>query len=116
MNKRKWLLPAIFSVAYAGILSLGFSCFITVVGNHVVASMFGESFFKSSPRFAPFCIVVGVMAFVALIALFYVNLNLSKKFVYGKAMWHVQSICAFVISLPMIYFWGMLFEHLREVF
>ena len=116
MSKTKWLFAAAFSIAYALVFSLGFVCFMYLFEGYLVAAVFGESFLKDYPRFAPFCLIVGLSALATLFAVFGVNRYLSKKYVFGKAVWCVQMLVAFAVSIPMMELWTMLIEYLRIIF
>ena len=66
--------------------------------------------------FLLFCIVLGLLATAAIIALLVFNIKTAEKFDYSKKTWYVQMISALVISLPMLKIWEMLFEYLQKTF
>lgn len=116
MKKRKWFSALIFSLAYASILSLGLVCFLNLMGAVLVAAFFGESLLNEYPRFMPFCAFIGFFALMALLAVFYFNLKISKKIVYTKLTWFLQTACAVVLSFPLLFLWNMLFDFLQNTF
>lgn len=116
MNKKNWLIASAFSIAYALVIGLGLLCLIHLLGGILVAAYFGESFLKEYPRFAPFCLIVGLLALVALILLFCLNLKVSKKVLFTKMTWFILVICSLILSLPIMELWAMFFEYLRDVF
>lgn len=116
MQKKKWISSLTFSLAYASILSLGLVCFLNLMGAVLVAAFFGESLLREYPRFMPFCALVGFFALMALLAVFYFNLKISKKIVYTKLTWFLQTACAVVLSFPFLFLWNMLFDFLQNTF
>ncbi len=112
MNKTRYLLIPVFTVAYAALISLGAECLLNLMGV-IMASAIDSNVLDKYPRFIPFCIAVGLLALVALIVLFVFNLILSEKLCFAKAAWVIQIICALAVSIPLIKPWEMLFDYLH---
>ena len=116
MKNTNFFLAMMFAVAYAVVLSLGLECLLILLGSSFGVSLDGATVIEQYPRFIPFCMIVGILALVALTVLFILNLKVSDKFGLCKKLWWVQMIGAFVISFPMIKPWEMLFEFLQKAF
>ena len=106
----------LFVIAYAAFLSIGMECLLNLLGISMGIALDGNSVVNQYPRFIPFCVVVGFLALVALVLLVILNIKASEKLDYTKRVWYIQSIFAFVISIPMIKLWEMLFEYIQKVF
>ena len=104
----------LFIIAYATFLSLGMECLLNLLGISMGISLDGQSAANQYPRFVPFCVVVGFLAFVALVLLVILNLKASERLDYTKRIWCVQSILAFLVSIPIIKLWEMLFEYMQK--
>ena len=112
-NGTKLLLFPTFTLAYAGVLGLGLCSLLNLLSLVMYVSIDGK---EAYPRFVPFCIVLGVICLIALAFLFVLNLKLSEKLKYGKALWIIQFVCVLLLSLPMVELWQMLFDHLQKTF
>jgi len=106
----------LFIIAYAAFLSIGMECLLILLGISMGIALDGTSWAHQYPRLIPFCLVVGFLALVALIFLVILNIKASEKLDYTKRIWYIQSILAFVVSLPVIKLWEMLFEYMQKVF
>lgn len=105
--KRNGLI-ALFTMAYATFCGMSMACFI----NFAIGYAFGITrFLKEHPRFAPFCLIVGMMGLLALIITFVINLKLSKKLNYKGITWAIEIICSFLLSAPTFF----LFVHLLNL-
>ena len=114
MKKSKIILVPVLILVYAILFSIGFECMISFTGLIGAVTLDTHlSAVQQYPRFTVFCVVVGLVALVSTICLLIFNYNISEKFNYTKAVWRVQFILAFIISIPMIPLWEMLFEFLR---
>lgn len=113
---KKFLLALVFAITYAIFLSLGLECTLRLLGAAMGISLDGPSVIEQYPRFIPFCIVVGIIALAAIVGTFILNLIVSEKFEFTKNLWTAELILAFVISLPLIKPWEMLFEFLQKTF
>ncbi len=103
-------------IAYAVFLSIGTECLLSLLSIYMSISLDGESVANQYPRFIPFCVVVGFLALVALVLLVILTIKVSEKLDYTKRVWYIQSIFAFVVSIPMIKLWEMLFEYMQKAF
>ena len=113
---KKILLASAFIIAYAAFLSLGMECLLNLLSVFMAISLDGGAVTKQYPRFIPFCIIVGILALVALVAVFVMNLKASDKFGFTKRLWWAQMIITVVISVPMIKLWETLFDFLQKTF
>lgn len=116
MNKKKWFLASAFAIVCALSLSLGIVCFLHLSGVVVATAAFGDPISEQYPRFIPFCLFVGLLAIIALVATFITYLKASKKLAFTQTMCWIPVIISVVISAPMLLLWGMLFDYLQQVF
>ncbi len=105
---------SLFTLFYAGLFSLGMMCLLNLLAEAFGSALFDESAIEEFPRFTFFCILVGLFCLIALIFLVILNINFSEKLNYRKRTWIVQSICAFVLSIPLLKIWEMLFDFLQK--
>lgn len=113
---KKIFLTFAFIIAYAAFLSLGMECLLNLLSVFMAVALDGGAVTKQYPRFIPFCIIVGILALVALAAVFVMNLKASDKFGFTKRLWWMQMIIAAVVSVPMIKLWETLFDFLQKTF
>ena len=113
---KKISLALAFAMAYAIFLSLGFECMLRFLGAAMAISIDGSSVTRQYPRFIPFCLVAGIVASAAIIGIFILNVIASEKNELDKRLWTAELILAFVISLPMIKPWEILFDFLQKTF
>ena len=111
---KKILLASAFIIAYAAFLSLGMECLLNLLSVFMAISLDGGAVTKQYPRFIPFCIIVGILALVALVAIFVINIKASDRFGFTKKLWWTQMIIAVVVSVPMIKLWETLFDFLQK--
>ena len=88
--KKKQFVSFGFAVAYAIILSIGFECLLILLGSSFGVSLDSATAIERYPKFILFCMIVGILALVALTALFIFNLKASDKFGLCKKLWWVQ--------------------------
>ncbi len=105
-----------FIIAYAAFLSIGLECLLNILGISMGISLDCKSPANQYPRFFPFCVIVGLLALVALVLLVILNIKVSERLNYTQRLWFIQSMLAFVVSIPMIKLWEMLFEYMQKVF
>lgn len=110
----KKLIYPLFTAAYAAFFSLGMTCLFHLFGIALGIALDGNAVARSYPRFIPFCIILGLFALAAIILLVFLNVKYSKKWNYTKTAVVLQSICAFVLSVPMLQGWLLLFEYLEN--
>jgi hypothetical protein len=113
---KKTIFYVIFTISYASILSLGAECLLNLLSVTMAISLDGGAITDKYPRFIPFCLIVGVVTLILLISLIALNVKFSNKLKYCKNIWIAQSICAFLISVPMIGAWELLFRFLQASF
>ena len=114
---KKFFLVSGFIIAYAIFLIIGIECLLNLLSLAVHVSLDSDLTVMGEHRgFLLFCIVLGLLATAAIIALLVFNIKTAEKFDYSKKTWYVQMISALVISLPMLKIWEMLFEYLQKTF
>jgi hypothetical protein len=111
-----FVLYSLFTAFYAAFFSLGLACLLQLLGVALGVAIDGSAVIRQYPRLIPFCLIVGIICLIALIALGFLNAKFSKKLNYTKAVWIIQSACAAIVSVPMIMLWERLFEFLQKVF
>ncbi len=107
----KLLVCLLFTASYAALMSLAMSCFMQLPSIAFSSSWVGESY----PRLTFFCYAVPIVALLVLIGLLILNIKLSDRLSYTNDTWIVCSVCAFVISIPMIQPWSNLIILLQKV-
>ena len=113
---KKYFLAFAFIVAYATFLSIVFECMLNLLGMAMAISLDGPPVTKQYPRFIPFCLIVGIFALASIIVTFILNLKASEKLRFTKKIWWMELVISFVVSIPMIKPWEMLFEFLQNTF
>ena len=113
---KKYFLALTFVIAYATFLSIGLECLLNLLGFSMAISLDGPPVTKQYPRFIPFCSIVGIFALASIIVTFILNLKAFEKLGFTKKIWWMEIVIAFVISIPMIKPWEMLFEFLQKTF
>ena len=113
---KKMCLALVFTIAYAIALSICLVCLLNLFGIAMAISLDGSAVAGQYPRFIPFCLGLGIVALATIIVTFILNLKVSEKFAFTKLIWATELIAAFVISIPMLKPWIMLFEFLQKIF
>ena len=98
-------------LANAALFSLGIECLLNLLSLSMAISL--DSVVKY-PRFIPFCIVLGIVAWLGLVAMLVLNIKISEKFNFTKPIWIFEYALALVLSIPMIKIWETLFEFLQK--
>lgn len=111
MKKSILVLLSVFTLGNAVFLSLGLTCLLDLLSLSMGISLDSEIQY---PRFIPFCILLGVLSLLGLVAILVLNIKASEKFPFTKLTWYVQSIIALFLSIPMMKLWQMLFEFLQK--
>ena len=106
----------LFILAGATFLSLGIECLLNLLGLAMAISLDGPAVTKQYPRWIPFCILLGIVALLGLIVMLILNIKVFEKFRFTKSVWVFESVFAFVLSIPMIKLWEMLFDFLQKTF
>jgi len=113
---KKALLALSFTMAYAITWSIGIACLLNLLGLAMAISLDGSAVTEQYPRLIPFCLVVGIIALVAVIITFIFNLKASVQFEFTKKLWITEVIFAFVLSLPLLKLWETVFDFLQNTF
>jgi len=114
--KKTYFLGMTFAVAYAMVFSFGMECLLNLLGVFFSISLDGGSVTEQYPRFIPFCFFFGFFALVMLALLFFINLKAAEHVGFSKTLWRVELILAFILSIPMLKPWEMLFDFLQNAF
>ena len=113
MRKIKTLFPIImFTFGHAALISLGATCALNAVG--IVFTPFGST--GSYPRFLPFCVIVGLLAFVGWALLTFRNaryfLNHDTHLRWKIAL---EVALTLLLTIPGMWLWDNLFHWLQQV-
>ena len=98
-------------LANAALFSLGIECLLNLLSLSMAISL--DSVVKY-PRFIPFCIVLGIVAWLGLVAMLVLNIKISEKLNFTKTIWIFEYALALVLSIPMIKIWEILFDLLQK--
>ena len=109
MKKATYIILSI--LANAALFSLCMECLLNLLSLSMAISL--DSVVKY-PRFIPFCIVLGIVALLGLIAMLILNIKASEKLGFTKTIWIFEYVFALVLSLPMIKLWEILFDFLQS--
>ena len=108
---KKSICVILFVLVTAASLSLGIECLLNLLSISMAISL--DSVVKY-PRFIPFCIVLGIVALLGLVAMLVLNIKISEKLNFTKTIWIFEYSLALVLSIPMIKIWETLFEFLQK--
>ena len=113
MRKTKNLFPILlYSLGHAALVSLGAVCFLNVAA--ITLSPFGST--GSYPRFLPFCVIVGILAFAAWVILFVLNaryfLNHDTHLRWKIAL---EVALTLLLTIPGMWLWDKFFTWLQRV-
>lgn len=111
MKKSTFIILPIFTLGNAIFLSLGLTCLLDLLSISVGISLDSEIHY---PRFIPFCIVLEIISLSGLATILALNIKVSEKLKFTKWIWYFQYIFAFVLSIPIIKLWQMLFDFLQK--
>ena len=113
MRKIKTLFPILlYSLGHAAVISLGATCALNAVG--IVFTPFGSM--GSYPRFLPFCVIAGLLAFVGWALLTFRN---ARYFLNHDT--HLRWKIALEVALPLLltpagmWLWENLLSWLQRV-
>ena len=110
---KRVMIYALFSVAYAIFFSLLTESFLVFLNDFFGTAVgFGDmvSFWKTTI----ICSVLGFFALLVLILLLFLNIKYSERLNCTKAKLIVQSICIFVLYVPMMNAWIQVFDCLLD--
>ena len=113
MRKIKTLFPILlYSLGHAALVSLGAVCFLNVAA--ITLSPFGST--GSYPRFLPFCVIVGILAFAAWVILFVLNArHLLNHDTHLRWKIALEVALTVLLTLPGMWLWDTLFAWLQRV-
>ena len=111
MKKTTYISLPFSILANSTLLSLGIECLLNLLGFSMAISLDST---PSYPRFIPFCIVLGIVTLLGLIAMLVLNIKISEKLNFTKTIWIFEYAFALGLSIPMIKIWDMLFEFLQK--
>ena len=103
-------------LANTAFLSLGMECLLILLSLSMASSLAGTSVTEQYPRFIPFCVVLGIVALIGLIAVLVINIKASEKLNFTKTIWIFECILVFVLSLPVMKLWETLLDFLQKTF
>lgn len=109
MKKTAYMIISI--LANATFLSLGIESLLNLLSLSVAISLDSA---ERYPRFIPFCIVIGIVALLGLVAILVLNIKVSEKLGFTSSVWLFEYVVSFALSIPMIKIWEILFEFLQK--
>ena len=106
------LFPVLYALGHAALISLCAVCALNAVA--IVFNPFGSS--GQYPRFLPFCVIVGILAFAAWVILSIRNarhflnhdIHLQRKIALEVAL-------TVLLTLPGMWLWDNLFAWLQKI-
>ena len=113
MRKIKTLFPILlYSLGHAAVISLGAVCFLNVAA--IVLTPFGST--GSYPRFLPFCVIVGILAFAAWVILFVLNArHLLNHDTHLRRKIALEVALTPLLTLPGMWLWENLLAWLQKI-
>ena len=113
MKKTANVFPLVlYTLGHAVLISLGATCALNAVG--IVFNPFGST--GSYPRFLPFCVIVGILAFAAWVILFVLNaryfLNHDTHLRWKIAL---EVALTLLLTIPGMWLWDKFFTWLQRV-
>ena len=109
MKKTAYMIISI--LANAALLGLGLECLLNLLGLAMAVSLDGV---VKYPRFISFCVIMGIVSLLGLVAMLVLNIKISEKLNFTKTIWIFEYALALVLSIPMIKIWETLFEFLQK--
>lgn len=102
----------LYTLGHAALISLGAVCFLNAVG--IVFTPFGSS--GQYPRFLPFCVIAGILAFAAWVILFVLNArHLLNHDTHLRWKIALEVALTLLLTLPGMWLWENLFCWLQRV-
>ena len=102
----------LYPLGHAAVISLGAVCFLNVAA--ITLSPFGST--GSYPRFLPFCVIAGILAFAAWVILLALNarclLNHAAHLRWKIAL---EVTLTLLLTLPGMWLWENLLSWLQRV-
>lgn len=109
MKKTAYIIISI--LANAALLGLGIECLLNLFGIAMAVSLDSS---LNYPRFIPFCVIMGIVSLLGLVAMLVLNIKISEKLNFTKTIWIFEYALALVLSIPMIKIWEALFDLLQK--
>lgn len=102
----------LYTLGHAALVSLGAVCFLNVAA--ITLSPFGST--GSYPRFLPFCVIVGILAFAAWVILFVLNArHLLNHDTHLRRKIALEVVLTVFLTLPGMWLWDKFFTWLQRV-
>ena len=102
----------LYTLGHAAVISLGAVCFLNVAA--ITLSPFGST--GSYPRFLPFCVIVGILAFAAWVILFVLNArHLLNHDTHLRRKIALEVVLTLILTLPGMLLWNNLFCWLQKI-
>ena len=102
----------LYTLGHAALISLGAVCFLNAVG--IVFTPFGSS--GQYPRFLPFCVIVGILAFAAWVILFVLNArHLLNHDTHLRWKIALEVALTLLLTLPGMWLWENLLSWLQKI-
>ena len=113
MRKIKTLFPIImFTLGHAAVISLGATCALNAVG--IVFTPFGST--GSYPRFLPFCMIAGILAFGVWVLLTICNArHLLNHDTHLRWKIALEVALTLLLTIPGMWLWENLLTWLQRV-
>ena len=104
------LFPVLYALGHAALISLGAVCALNAVA--IVFNPFGSS--GQYPRFLPFCLFVGLTAFLVWIYLIFQNArHLLEHDAHLRWKIAAEVILTILLTFPGMWLWDTLFRWLQ---
>ena len=102
----------LYTLGHATLVSLGAVCFLNVAA--ITLSPFGST--GSYPRFLPFCVIVGILAFAAWVILFVLNArHLLNHDTHLRRKIALEVALTLILTLPGMWLWENLLSWLQKI-
>ena len=102
----------LYTLGHAALVSLGAVCFLNVAA--ITLSPFGST--GSYPRFLPFCVIVGILAFAAWVILSIRNArHLLNHDTHLRWKIALEVVLTLILTLPGMLLWDNLFCWLQKI-
>ncbi len=105
MKKRTLLRCLLFTVMYAVLFSIGFTCFLQLAGLFFSVSLDGQSALAQHARFALYCAAVGLLALALFICLVIWNMRFLRGKDHVKRIWCCEAAGALFLAFLLMRMW-----------
>ena len=116
MKKTAFVFLPFSILTSSAFLGLGMECLLNLLSLALAISLDGALVVRQYPRFIPFCIILGIIALLCLLAVLILNIIVTEKLGVTKPILIFEYVFSLALSLPMIKLWDMLFDLLRKIF